>query len=99
MNTDVKQLKIIAIKAVYVLKNKAVFIFIIVGLALVGFLVLQIRTLASTEPTDDMLTEKMGETRPIRIDEESVETVKNLQETNIEVKALFDQNRNNPFSE
>lgn len=99
MNADVKQLKVLGFRALNIAKNNAVFIFIILGLAIMGYLVFQIRTLAAQEPSDDLLAEKMGETRPIRIDEDAVETVKSLQDTNIEVKALFDQNRNNPFSE
>lgn len=97
MNLDVKNLKIILQKAINLAKNNAVFIFILIGLATVGFLVFQIRTLSSLEPDDDLLLEKMGVNKPVRIDEESVEIIKELQDTNVEVKALFEQGRTNPF--
>lgn len=97
MNLDVKNLKMILQKAINLAKNNAVFIFILIGLATVGFLVFQIRTLSSLEPDDDLLLEKMGVNKPVRIDEESVEIIKELQDTNVEVKALFEQGRTNPF--
>lgn len=97
MNLDVNNLKIILQKAINLAKNNAVFIFILIGLATVGFLVFQIRTLSSLEPDDDLLLEKMGVNKPVRIDEESVEIIKELQDTNVEVKALFEQGRTNPF--
>lgn len=99
MNADVKDIKKIVLKLMFFLKKKAVFIFIIVGLGLFGFLVFQIRGYSDKQPSDDLLAEKLGTSRPTRIDEDAVEAIKNLQGTNTEVKALFDQNRNNPFSE
>lgn len=99
MNADVKDIQKILVKILYVLKEKAVFIFVIVGLAIFGFLVYQIRSYSNTEPSDDLLAEKLGTSRPTKIDEESVEIIKNLQDTNVEVKSLFEQGRINPFQD
>lgn len=99
MNLDVKDIKPLLLKVLFKLKQNAVFIFIILGLAIFGFLVLEIRTLASLEPSEEILEEKAGENRPVVIDEDSVETIKNLQEVNVEVKALFEQGRTNPFQD
>lgn len=97
MNLDVKNIKALGQRLLNNLKNNAVFIFIILGLGIFGFLVFQIRTLSSQEPDDDLLLEKMGVNKPVRIDEDSVEIIKELQDANVEVKALFEQGRTNPF--
>lgn len=97
MNIDLKNIKPLLLKTLFVLKKNAVFIFIILGLAIFGFLVLRIRSLASLEPNEEILQEKAIENRPVVIDEDSVQTIINLQEVNIEVKALFEQGRTNPF--
>ncbi len=99
MNADVKDIKKLVLKLLYFLKEKAVFIFVLMGLAILVFLAYQIRYYATLEPSDDLLAEKLGTSRPTTIDEESVEIIKNLQETNVEVKALFEQGRTNPFQD
>lgn len=81
------------------LKKYASFIILIVVLCLFGFLVYQIRSFATQEPSDNIVNEKMGQTRPINIDKDAVEKIQQLQSTNVEVKALFDKNRDNPFQE
>ncbi|MCA9342732.1 hypothetical protein KC950_01815 [Candidatus Saccharibacteria bacterium] len=99
MNADVKDIKKIALKLVNFLKGKAVFIFVIIGLSILGYLIFQINGYSTKEPSDDLLAEKLGESRPSRIDEDSVETIKNLQDVNVEVKAFFEQGRTNPFQD
>lgn len=80
-------------------KKYGVFIFVIITLGLFGYLVYTIRVLAAKEPSESAVIEKMGTERPINIDESAVKTIQELQSTNVEVKALFDQNRDNPFQE
>jgi hypothetical protein len=81
------------------LKQYGVFIFVIGTLGIFGFLVFRVRTLATQEPSESAITEKAGQSRPIGIDKSAVEKIEQLQSANIEVKALFDQNRDNPFQE
>lgn len=99
MKLDTKNLQKLLLKYASLLKKYAVFIFILVGLGVFGFLVLRIRTLASKEPSETAITEKTDQSRPINIDQSAVKKVEQLQDTNVEVKALFEQSRDNPFQE
>lgn len=99
MKLDKKQFSAIAQKIVSFLKQYAVLIFILLGLGIFGFLVFRINILSNQEPTDEMVTEKLGQKKPIFINESDVKKVQELQSNNIEVKSLFEQSRDNPFQE
>lgn len=99
MKLDTKNLQKLLLKYGLLLKKYAVFIFVLVSLGVFGFLVLRIRTLAGKEPSETAITEKTDQSRPINIDQSAVEKVQQLQSTNVEVKALFEQSRDNPFQE
>lgn len=99
MKLDKKQFTAVAQKITSLFKQYAVLIFILLGLSIFGFLVLRINTLSNQEPSDEMITDKMGQKRPISIDESDVKKIRELQSKNIEVKALFEQSRDNPFQE
>lgn len=99
MNLDISQLKQAINPITDFLKKYAVLVFILLGISVLGFLVFSVGNLAAREPSDSLIEEKSGEARPIRIDAKAVEQVQQLQATNVEVKALFDQTRDNPFNE
>lgn len=99
MNLDVKELTKVFQKILGFVKRYAVFIFVLLGLGIFGFLVFRIRTLANHEPSESAVEEKIGDARPITIDQSAVAKVQQLQSTNVDVKALFDQSRDNPFQE
>ncbi len=88
------QSKLVAFATAY-----AVFIFIVGSLLVLSFFVYRINSLANQEPSESAIAEKAGESRPATIDKKAVEKIQELQSTNVEVKALFDQNRDNPFRE
>ncbi len=99
MKLDIKNLQKIAVKYLLLFKKYAVFIFVLVGLGIFGFLVFRIRTLSSIEPSEDTISEKASQSQPVNIDESAVRKVEQLQSANVEVKALFEQSRDNPFQE
>lgn len=99
MKLDSESLITLQKKLIGFASKYAVFIFVILSLGVFGFLVYRIRTLAAQEPSESMIAEKAGETRPASIDKKSVERIQELQSTSVEVKTLFDQNRDNPFQE
>lgn len=82
-----------------VFQKYSVFIAVLVAFGIFGFLINRIRVLATTEPSESALSEKLGEQKPITIDKSAVEKVQQLQATNVEVKALLNQGRDNPFQE
>ncbi len=96
---DTKQLIDEFNKVISFAKKYTVLIFVLMSLGIFGFLVFRVRTLVSTEPSEAAIEEKIGESKPITIDASAVEKIQKLQATNIEVKSLFDQSRDNPFQE
>lgn len=74
-----------------------VFICVILVLATYSFLVFRIRTLATHEPDDEVVSERLDNLRRPKIDQATIDKIQQLQETNVQVKSLFDQARDNPF--
>lgn len=75
-------------------------LFFILLLALIfGFLITRINSYAQTEPTQEAVIDELTTVQRPKIDENAIEKIEQLQDQNIEVKSLFDQARDNPFSE
>lgn len=69
---------------------------VLLAYAFVGF---QIMTLQSAEPSADTIASELDTIRAPKVDEAVVEQLKTLQDNNVNVKALFDDARSNPFKE
>ncbi len=82
----------------YVKKYKK-FLFSMLVLGLVGFLIFRINQLATAEPSEAMIEEKLQAVARPKLDQAVVDRIQQLQDQNVEVKSLFDQARNNPFDE
>lgn len=76
-----------------------VFIFIVTFLGVYGFLILQVSSLTQSEPTAAELNESLGTVKRLKLDQESIDKLEELEEQNIEVQTLFQQARDNPFTE
>lgn len=79
-------------------KNK-VFLIILTVLAIFGFIVFRISYFNALEPTESALDTQLQTSSRPRIDKAIVEKLVNLETENIQVQALFNQARENPFSE
>lgn len=75
------------------------FIFFITMLLIAIFLVFRINQLNTLEPSEDDINDKLQTVQRPRLDPSVVESIEQLQDQNIQVQALFDDARNNPFSE
>lgn len=80
-------------------KRNAPFIFIIVLLSVYIYLVRNIGTLITDEPTQAQVDTKLKPISKLKIDQDAVNRMNQLEAQNIEVKSLFEQARQNPFSE
>jgi hypothetical protein len=78
-------------------KKYAVFIVFILVFVAYGFIVVRIRTLASSEPDEEVVTEQLSSLNRPSIDQSTINKIQQLQDTNIQVKSLFDHARDNPF--
>lgn len=80
------------------LRYKAIIFFVVLAVVF-GYLVFTINSLNNRQPDDNAVNEKyQSVTRP-HIDQSVVDKIKQLQDNSVQVKSLFNQARNNPFSE
>ncbi|HSX33259.1 MAG TPA: hypothetical protein VLF91_02905 [Candidatus Saccharimonadales bacterium] len=64
-----------------------------------SFLVLRVNQLSSVEPTQAQLSSKLQTVQRPSIDKATISKLQQLQGQNVQVQALFDQARQNPFAE
>lgn len=81
------------------LKRHRITLFIVCFLSIYTFLVYQINSLINREPEAAAISSKQQITKRLTIDQDSIDQILQLEEQNIDVKALFEQARNNPFNE
>lgn len=99
MNFDLKELPAKFLPLLAVLRRYAVLIFILCFLGVYVFLVMRINSLSQVEPGEDLVAERLSESKQLKIDQSAVDKIKQLQGQNVEVQTLFKQARDNPFSE
>jgi predicted Holliday junction resolvase-like endonuclease len=99
MNIDFKDLpeKLAVIGAK--LRRFSVLIFVITVLSLYSFLVLHISSLTQIEADEQAVTEQLQTTKRPRIDQSAIEKIEDLQDQNVQINSLFQEARENPFSE
>jgi len=99
MNLDIKDIQAKIVPLINKLRKYFGFIVILIMLGLFGFVVNQIRTYATAEPSEDAIIESLPSTGAVKIDSETASTIQKLESTNIDVETLFNEARDNPFQE
>jgi hypothetical protein len=99
LNFNLKQLSSAAITLLKKAARYASIIFIVSTLIAYSFLVWRINTLNQAKPSDDQLTEKLNDVRLPKIDQSVVDKLQQLEDNSVEVKALLENARENPFNE
>jgi hypothetical protein len=97
MSLDIKDIPKKAADILKGLKKYMVFACVILVLAAYGFLVFRINGYVSHEPDNEVVSERLDNLRRPKIDQSTIDKIQQLQDTNIQVKSLFDQARDNPF--
>src|ERR1700744_5881761 len=72
-------------------------IFLLFVTALYGFVLYRISTLNNEQPTTDAVNSQVQAAQVPHIDQSVVNQLQSLQDNSVNVKALFNQERNNPF--
>lgn len=80
-------------------KRYHVSLFIVTFLGVYGFLVMRVSSLTQSEPTTAELSESLGSVKRLQLDQDSIDKLEELEEQSIEVQALFQKARDNPFTE
>jgi hypothetical protein len=97
INFDFKSLQTKAKKLLPAISKHASFMIIMVMLATYLLVVLRISQLAGAEPpvgTEDTTTAAIP-----KVDKNAIDQIQALEQSNTQVKSLFDSARKNPFSE
>jgi hypothetical protein len=81
------------------LKRYSVILFALFFLGMYGFLVYRINVLTNSEPDAAAVDESINTVKRLKIDQSSIDKMLQLEEENIEVQSLFQQARENPFTE
>lgn len=74
-------------------------IFFVVFAGLAGYLVIKIGELSRLEPSQAELDTKLSEIKKIKTDTDAINKLKELEERDISIEALFDNGRTNPFED
>jgi hypothetical protein len=99
MKIDIKSLPTTLRRLLKKLQHYSAFVFIIAVLGVYSFLVFQIGQLSGNEPDDDTVSEQLKTAPRIKIDQDSINKIKQLEDQNIGVQSLFKTARDNPFLE
>jgi len=99
MNIDLKDIGSKVQPVLAFLKRYITFLFFVGMLLVAVFLVYRINQFSNLQPSEDAVTEKLQTVQRPRLDQDVLQKIEQLESQNVEVQSLFDQARNNPFSE
>jgi hypothetical protein len=74
-------------------------LFIFTVMVLYIFVTWRVNVLSNAEPTDAQISSKISETKSPRIDQATVNKIRQLQDNSVSVQTLFNEARQNPFQE
>jgi hypothetical protein len=99
INLDLKQFPKTFGLIVKKVQKYFVFASLIIFLGLYIFLIFQISSASQNEPNQDEITLQLSTIKRLKIDQESINKIQQLQDQNIVVQSLFEAARNDPFKE
>lgn len=86
-------------KLVGTLQRYAIVICFVIFGAMYAYLIHASSQQTANQPSDTEINEKFQGAKRPKVDESAARTLQQLSDQNIEVQALFDEARNNPFDE
>lgn len=75
----------------------AVVVFVVTIVGLYGFLVFQISQASQAEPSPEAISQQQATVKRLRIDQQSINKIQQLQDQSVGVQSLFEAARDNPF--
>lgn len=94
------QLRDLRQSVTHFLRQHSLVICVALFAVLAGYLLVLTNQITNRQPNQtDVDTQLNSVAKPKKISDTTVNTMKNLEESNVEVKAIFDSARQNPFSE
>jgi hypothetical protein len=96
MNSDVKNQLQHTFKRLLRLR---VALFLLLVVIVYAFVIWRVDTLSNAQPPADVIASKLSSSKNPRIDQVTVDKITQLQDNSVNVQALFNQARQNPFHE
>jgi hypothetical protein len=94
---DIKSLRVKAGAALQKAQRFSLVLFICFIALLYGYVMLRINTLSNTQPTPESVSSQVKAAGLPHIDESVVQQLESLHNNSVNVQALFNDARNNPF--
>jgi hypothetical protein len=82
----------------YVQKYASFSFFVIIALLYI-FFIIRVNLIANSEPTEAQISEQTQAIKTLKIDQNSLTKIQNLEDQNIAVQSLFEEARTNPFQD
>ncbi len=79
------------------LKRYLIVLCIVSVLSLYAFLVFHIGTLSQVAPDETKVAEQLSKVKRLKIDQESVDKIEQLEDQSVRTQSLFKEARDNPF--
>lgn len=99
MNADLKNISKILVPAITRVGNYLSVIFIVLVLGLYGYLILHVSSLTQIEVDQTQVLERLQATKRSQVDQRAVDRILLLQDQNVQIDSIFEEARQNPFSE
>jgi hypothetical protein len=94
---NVKSLPVLLEAVLHRLGRYAIILFLLLLVAVYGFVLLRINTLSNAQPSSTAVAAQIKSVTIPHIDPTVVQQIQNLQDNSVSVQALFNQARTNPF--
>ncbi|HYF96986.1 MAG TPA: hypothetical protein VD947_03020 [Patescibacteria group bacterium] len=98
-NIDIKNIPTLLKSLLRPVLTHAKVIFILTIILLSGFLIFEINRLTAQEPTPEQITEQLEIIKRLKIDQDTINKIEQLEDQNIAVQSLFQTARDNPFQD
>jgi len=99
MNIDKATITAYANKALALLQAHALFLGIAAFSLLYAYIILQVTALSNKEPDEAAVAKQYQAVPHPKVDKEVAKTIEGLESQNVNVQTIFNQARENPFSE
>lgn len=99
MNIDKNTLNAKLAQSLKIGQQHLLFIVIVAFGIVYAYIIMQVSSITNTEPDETKVAEQLKTVPRPKIDKEAAQTIEGLESQNVNVQAIFDQARDNPFSE
>lgn len=99
MKTDVKNLPRTILTFLHTVSKYAPVMFTVIVLGMYSYLILHVSSLTQVEVDQTKVLEQLETAKRSQLDQRAVDRILLLQDQNVQVESLFEEARDNPFSE